>query len=287
MKTLPTIIHTYNFDVSKPDDSAAYDALRTKLKAMGLTCFETHGGNSHYLGASVDALKIELETACLFDNQWNTGANGALPNHRVFDWAQDSRYACYSPNIKKGHWIEQTKAMKEARAKTYKCGYCGAHYGPYHKPLPDDMACNACLDSEYLTVKDLPLLRLVAVSAKRDDKHGAGIIGLLMPRYKQAQLHGSTERGKKRIAEKRERIEKDYKAAIHKAETEYKGFTWLMDNGINTDNVIYYSHTNLFCFGWRGNGIDKELESDLLDVISEFPFAYEIKCEDGRKLSAT
>jgi hypothetical protein len=102
---------------------------------------------------------------------------------------------------------------------------------------------------------------------------------------KAAQLHGSTERGKERIAKERADLETEYRKEKAAAKTKHDGFLWLMDHGINTENCIYYSHTDRFSFGWR-NPVDKEMESAILDVISEFPFAYEIKTADGRKLDA-
>lgn len=58
---------------------------------------------------------------------------------------------------------------------------------------------------------------------------------------------------------------------------------WLLDHGISIENVIYYSHTDTFCFGWRDK-CGAEFVGQVLEVISEFPYPYEIKCADGRKL---
>jgi len=54
-------------------------------------------------------------------------------------------------------------------------------------------------------------------------------------------------------------------------------------NGIKIDNCIYYSHTDRFSFGWR-SPVSAEVVSEILNVISEFPFLYEIKCDDGKTL---
>mgnify|MGYP000721086373 CR=1 FL=1 len=69
-----------------------------------------------------------------------------------------------------------------------------------------------------------------------------------------------------------------------KAKAEHDGMIWLMDHGISIDNVIYYNHTGKFSFGWR-TPLAKDVVSRILDVISEFPFAYEIKCDDKRTLT--
>ena len=57
---------------------------------------------------------------------------------------------------------------------------------------------------------------------------------------------------------------------------------WLMDHGAGAaliDNCIYYSHTNLFNFGWR-TPIAAEM---LADVLVGFPFAYEITTPAGKE----
>lgn len=74
---------------------------------------------------------------------------------------------------------------------------------------------------------------------------------------------------------------------IRKATRQRDGYLWLIDHGFHTDNVIYYDHENhgegVFCFGWRELVTDA-IRDQILAVISEFPFAYRIKCADKRVL---
>lgn len=56
---------------------------------------------------------------------------------------------------------------------------------------------------------------------------------------------------------------------------------WLLDHGLPLDNVIYYSHTDKFGFGWR-SPVSPEVKSKILDLMSEFPFNYEITATDGK-----
>ena len=107
----------------------------------------------------------------------------------------------------------------------------------------------------------------------------------VMPRFVKAQTEGETARDKVRIAAKRASILAKRDAAIANANAEFEGFSWLMDHGINTGDVIYYNHTGRFGFGWRGQGLDDCVVSRLLEIISEFPGSYDITCADGRKLS--
>lgn len=284
---MQTVIHQYNFNISHPGDAAQYKALRAKLTAQGLECFESHGGASHYNGG-LDGKTLTLETAHIFANQWNTapidGDDGATTGRRVFDWAQDSVYGTpnRNPQIKRGHWLEQTPEMGEARRNTAACGYCG-HQEPAQK---GNIFCPECIGSEYLETKLMHLLRMQPVENTGDrapltDAERAH----LLPLYRDAQLHGHTTRDKKRIAQARADIAGKFATATRNAKTEHDGMLWLMDRGVKTDNVIFYTHTGRFGFGWRAP-VNAEILSGLLDIISEFAFAYDIVTADGRKLSS-
>ena len=282
---MKTTIKSYFFDTRNADGLAKYKELESNLKSQGLKCFETHGGDSHYKSQFSDGLVVDLETTHLFNNQWNTAPIEGISDKglRVFDWAQDypSNLSGCPPYIKRGHYLIQTDEMREIRRNTSECGYCGKQE-PMQKGY---VFCPHCLDSEYLDSDSLHLTRMQAV----DDKSDRAALSEaekahLLPLWKDAKLHGSTVRGKTRIAKMRADIISKHDKAIKTAETELKGFTWLMDNGINPDNAIYYSHTGRFGFGWR-SPVDGELLSNLLGCIGEFPFSYDIKCADGRTLS--
>jgi hypothetical protein len=265
---MKTKLHVYHFDMAKPDDKAAYEALCAKLTAQGLKCFESWGdprSGGHYSGVKDLAGEVVLETEHLFENQWNTST------HRVFDWAQD--YQHEAKWLKRGHYLEQTAEMREIRRNTVKCRYCGKQE-PAAKGY---VFCPRCIGSEYLKASDLPLTRMKAVDDHSDcepltDAEAAH----LLPLWKEAQLHGHTARDKARIAKARADIVAKYAKATHAAKTEHDGLLWLMDRGIRTDNVIYYSHTDKFCFGWR-KPLEAEVLSGWVEVASEFPFEYEIK----------
>lgn len=276
---MKTIIHAYSFYIDEDEGAEEYRALKAKLSEMGLKCFESHGGGSHYLGG-LDGQTVELETAHLFNNQWNTAPIGdSKSGLRVFDWAQDYR-PHGNGNLKRGHWLEQTAEMKAARNNTDACGYCGKQ-----EPAGNYKFCPHCLDSEYLKSADLHLLRMRRVSDESARKKlSAAESAHLIPLYRAAQTSGSTARGKARIAEARARIARDYEKTVRNAKAEHDGLLWLMDHGMPVGNVIYYNHTGRFGFGRRAP-VDAEALSALLDVISEFPFAYDIKCADGRTLS--
>lgn len=287
MTTIKTKLNRYSFDVSTVEGKAAYEKLCTKLTAQGLTCFKSHGGGSHFIRFPDNSMSktVQLETAHLFINQWNTAPIKGMTDKglRVFDWAQDypSNLSGCAKNIKRGHYLQQTEEMREIRRNTCACGYCGKQE-PAQKGY---IFCPHCIDSEYLERKQLHLLRMLPVESKADRAElTKAEEAHLFPLYTAAQSGATSARAKARHDKKRSDLEKEYKKAIKTAETEYKGFNWLMDNGLNIDNCIYYSHTDRFSFGWLQT-VDAEVVNAILEVIREFPFDYEIKCADGRTLS--
>ncbi len=285
MTTIKSTFHVYDFDTRKPADKAAYAALRKQLTGAGLECFETWGsGPGHWAPfRDQDGATVELETKHLFNNQWNTapGFAGSDKGRRVFDWAQDYPIGGMSAHIKRGHWIEQTAEMKELRRNTHACGYCG-HQEAAQRGL---VFCDRCTDSEYLTEEHLHLTRMRAIDDTSDRAPlTEAEAAHLLPIFRAAQLHGSTERGKARIAKQRADIQKDYDSATKHAAAKRAGLLWFMDRGINIDNLIYYSHTGRFAFGWR-QPCSPSFVQGVLAVISEFPYPYDIKCSDGRTLS--
>lgn len=285
MATLKTTLYTYYFNISQPKDAEQYAALVARMKEKGVECFETWGGSSHYLGEKYNNTPIGIETEHLFGNQWNTTPieGKSETGLRVHDWAQDYP-ANFSNYIKKGHYIDVTPEMKAALDNTHKCGYCGKQE-PAQKGY---VFCPHCIDSEYLTEDNLHLTRMQAVSNNKNRKPlSEAEKAHLLPLFIKAQTEGNSERSKAKIEKRRADLLKEKEEAIRVAETEYNGLLWLMDREIKTDNVIFYKHTGVFCFGWRGNGVDVSVKDRLLDIISEFPYSYEIKCVDGTSVSHT
>lgn len=270
---LKTTIHTYSFYIDEPEGKAAWDALKAKLEGMRLRCMESHGGGSHYLGwVSPDGSPVELETSYLFDNQWNTAPVEGVSDKglRVFDWSLDYK-PCGNPNIKRGHWLEQTPAMKAARHDNVKCGYCG-HMQPFD---PAQTLCHACAGSSYLAEKDYPLLRLRRIDAPDLRKYPplteaetAELVAVIEPARAEAK--------KARLAKTRADLIESTDKEITDARTELAVKLWLLDHGQEIDNVIYYNHTGRFCFGWR-NPLTPAEHSALCDLLCEFPYDYDLK----------
>lgn len=278
---MKTEIISYRFDTRIPEEAAAYGELCAKLDESKKHC-AWGGKGSYYFPWAIGGLTVELEEAHLFGNQWHTAPIPGVYKKgiRVFDWAEDYPID-FDKAIKRGHYLVITDEMREILRNTHKCGYCGAQ-----EPAQKEYAfCPHCLGSSYLTEDNLHLTRMRPADATGDRARlTEAERAYLLPLYQDAQLRGQGARGIAAAKAAREKIEAKYTDAIHKAEAEYRGFTWLLDQGLQVDNVIYYSHTGRFCFGWR-QGVSESAVSATLDAVSEFPFPYDIKCADGRTLS--
>jgi len=271
METLKTTVHPYRFNVEDEADRLAYAKLRAELKQTHdlFNVLDMGPGKRHEF---TEGQTLELETACIFSNQWNTAPDETSETgRRVFDW-----YQGIVPNrkLKIGYWLEITPEMREIRRNTLQCGYCGKYY----PAATGHTFCEACLDSPYLKESELHLLRL-----KNCEQHWPKREPLtereaerLTPLYVERQTVGETSRAVQRRKATRRRVEEKHTKEAEAVEDEYNGMVWLLDRNIETENVIFYSHTGRFCFGWR-NPLGDKVRSKLLDVLCEFPFDYDLK----------
>jgi hypothetical protein len=273
-----TNLHHYYIDTDKPEGREAYEALRAQLKV-------SHKGK--FFNVLADTRKdrnrgneieeVELDPAFLFNNQWNELGNNA---RRLFDW-----YEGIYPNkkIKEGHWLEITPEMEAIRQHTLTCGYCGKYVKDTDQRK---WHCEKCLGSEYLKESELGLLRLLPVADKgsRSFDMTESERAEIMPLYKGAQGLGqisrevaAKSRNRKKVAALIPQAEKESAELMSAARVETEALTWLLDHELNfIDNVIYYTHTKRFCFGWH-QPLSADERSKLLDGLSEFPFDYDLK----------
>ena len=295
---LKTELVTYSFDLSIPGAKEAWEQFKAE-RAKGPSCygpvyhdFKTLSGapiqvtfDTGYYSELREAVTLDCGEGLknLFDNQWN--AETAGNRVRVFDWFLQA-YASKpygagqkeSPShIRRGHYLVQTDEMRELRRITNKCGYCG-HREAAARGL---VFCDKCVSSSNLKTENLHLLRMQSfdTTAERGPLSKSET-DYLLPLYLAAQAKGNKAKAEKDMLERAEKRDK----AIANAWREYNGFAWCVKHGVNIDNLIYYTHSEKFSFGWRDNGLSESVADHLLSVISEFPFAYEIKRDHGPKL---
>jgi len=273
-ETIKTEISFYEFDISIPTERERYNKLVKTLKAKGLKVFDTYQtGDYETHKAFNDKIKslvktgVELETKHIFNNQWNTSKKSH--DLRVMDWAE----AIYpNKDLKRGYYLTLSDEIKELRKNSFKCGWCGKQYYKKHP-----IFCYECLGSEYLKKDYLKLLRVRGVlNETKTPELTEKELNTLTPLFIKYQIEGNTKRDKARIKQKRERLLKDKDTTIKNARAEYEGFIWLMDRGINTENIIYYDHKSIFSVGWR-KALSFEEEQEFKKVLKDFPFKFELK----------
>lgn len=294
---LRTKLHHYSFPSS---DHPGYKAMVAEIEANNvgrghcMSAFETPSksfdGTLWQKQKELAVEEVVLDTEYFFENQWNEAKGSG--NRRLFDW-REFYYGNGRPD-KTGHWLEITPEMAQLRTETFKCGYCGELYGPQHiTPIPESGFCTACIGGLHLKQDELYLLRLRRVVGGRSrgfPKLTAEESELLTPLYIEEQtisLRRAEERARQKDKEDIDglvaKATRKAEALIRDAKEERDGKIWLWERGFQMDNVIYYSHSRQFGFGWR-QPVSNDVRDKLLEVISEFPAAYTIKCEDGKTL---
>ena len=204
----------------------------------------------------VDGSEVTLDTGPddrnLFDNQWNAEpipGDKTEKGRRLFDWAIEVHLPLRRPLAFAARSLPGANA-EDARA--------AAQYQrlrllwPQGSGRAGSSSVRSASDPNISRSRMPPLTRMHAVdSRERRAPLTPAERAHLLPLYVQAQTYGNTERDKARIAKARADLAAKFETVTRNATIERDGFTWLMDHGIKTDNVIYYSHTGRFGFGWR------------------------------------
>lgn len=269
---IKTELRVYCFDASNPQEASAYKALVAELKASGLSCFCSHGGGSHYRPDIAGCVELEVEH--LFKDQWNTRPIGdSAIGCRVFDWAEDYNSSIGAPpNIKRGHYLVQVPEMAEVRRNTMRCGYCDKQE-PAAKGY---VFCPHCLSSAYLDEGSLHLTRMCPINKDTRRSLTEQELAYLLPLYKQAQITGNQERIAARNKAQRGAVWGKYSAKTSSATIERDGMLWLLDKGVNLDNVIFYDHTGVFSIGWR-KPVSESVAAGWVYMLDTFPYNWEVR----------
>lgn len=279
-------IKHYRFDISKPQEAKEYEDLckhikKTEGHKKDTTHYINFQHNSQHKREFTKKIiqltkkkHINIDATYLFENQFNTDNENL--NLRVYYW---NEYIYINKKIKEGYYLVKTQELKERVHNTFKCGYCGARYTEQEKKKLNLKFCNSCLESEYLTLDYLPLLRLKRIDdkTKRPELNQEDKI-YLMQSFQASQLKGQNKRTLSYFVNKKKEIKEIYNKEKENINIEYKGKMWLLLRGIHIKNVIYYNYNNMWVFGWQ-NKLTFEEEQDYKKALKNFPFNYKLKVE--------
>jgi hypothetical protein len=276
---MKTKIHTYSYNLNDPAQREPYHQLNARLSAEVKAgkrghCLNVMAGydaearkHDSMVKAAESAGVLTLETEHLFGNQWNSVEAG-----RVFDWYEGINFD--NRLLKFGHYLEITPEMEAVRRNTVVCGYTGQQF-----PADCGFAFNTTergLASFGLKESELHMLRLLPIWP--EDQKRAPLTTeereCLMPLYVAARCKVMESQRAKQRAE----VEAEYKKDTALAETEYRGKLWLLDRGLSLENVIFYSHTARFNFGWR-TAYGPKAAAAMADSLTGFPYAFDIQTE--------
>lgn len=282
---MKTKIHTYSLDLNRAEDREPYHQLKTRLSAevkagkrghchnvISVPCHESRVWGDGVKAAESSGV-LTLETEHLFGNQWNSVEAG-----RVFDW-----YEGINVNnrlLKFGHWLEITPEMEAVRRETFACGYTGKQFSRAEADaLGGFNVTPGGLRGFALKESELHLLRLLPIWPEADRRQPltAAERERLLPLYIQERERVDAEAREKQRAE----VLTEFDAEQAKAIAERDGKLWLLDRGIRLENVIFYSHTGRFSFGWR-EPYGPNAAASLAKSLEGFPFAFDIKTEGGK-----
>jgi hypothetical protein len=243
---------TYSIYINDDKGKKEYAELVERIESLGHIqnrCFTAIGGVTEI---DFDEDQI-IETDFLFENQFNTKSG-----KRLFDWREYYLPHRTRQDLKCGYFItEGLVELNAARMTQYACGYCGKRY-----EKPTQVFCDACLSSEYLTKDTLYMLALVPVAYNHDkaDKMRKSLArdnpAQDWSEIQKKQEIARVERLKRKAAKKLEDLKierkiKDYEIAVQIA---------LLENGIDIENLIFYSHTGQWCLGWQEHITEKQLD---------------------------
>lgn len=259
---MKTKLHHYSFNISDPNQKEKYLALKEKLSK------EKNRGKRHqvfdfdnYLRKTRDFDEVTIDTEFLFEDQLNTEEG-----LRIHNW-----YQAVWPNkdIKSGYYIDITPEIIAARKNQYKCGYTGKRFSKDNAPKFNLEA----LSNEFLEPELLHMLRVEPVSAgNRRAKLTEEERNYLMPLYVEAQTSSNNTLNLDKIIKETKQIAEKLTKQAERIKNCAK---FLKQNNIQTNNMIYFNHSDLFRFGYR-QSLCPEVKKALAEKLKDFPGKFEL-----------
>jgi len=205
--------------------------------------------------------EYQIDTDHIFSNQYNTIGKNGHSGYRIFEYCRI--YKNDSTSLRNyGYYIaEGIEEIREHQKRVSVCNYCGKQYIDTKEEI-----CNACRDSEYLEKDNYHLLRLTNVCETYSNEP---LPPEIVKDIKEKQITANLIREKKNQREALARLQDE----IKDKKLEHKVRKALFENGFSykeVGNLIYYSHTKTFCFGWRESVKDKEGLENRLSKIDLF-----------------
>lgn len=274
----------YRFNLDNDKELQPYEEVRAKA-GKDWECFDAHAApaydqkaRKHREGLQklIESGSVTIETKCLFKNQFNTVGTEERSGYRVFGWYE---YIFPNGKIKEGYYLVKSDELSAALDAQRICGHCG------YRTEDEIDFCPSCLGSKYLKEEKLHLTQMLPVS--RSNEKRPKLSGKTLAKRSDAFREAQAEQAEKDRAQQAERrltlaqkLEDEFQPAVDSYAAELRKKTdakiYVLRQGYDLDNLIYYSHTGRFCWGWR-NSIPEEAAEELKVKLKDFPGLLDFK----------
>ncbi|MCW8093171.1 hypothetical protein [Alteromonas sp. ASW11-130] len=207
--------------------------------------------------------EVWLETSMPLYKNWEVAHDSPTnAGERLQDFVVVHEHL-HPDNILYGYYLIVTDEMRHYKSNTYVCGEC-------HSPgSKNDKFCKKCLTKHTLTYAQLHRTRLLPVSLPPNRSR------LTKMEMKEAlDLYVDTH-VKLPIGEQKKRLEQLVARKNTVSDVEYKGFKWLLNEGINTEIFVFEEDENRFVVGHQTPRLP-EILSHIQEKLEAFPYPHQI-----------
>ncbi|NMH60874.1 hypothetical protein [Alteromonas ponticola] len=221
---------------------------------------------SHYFDTKNPVISGEvwLESSMPLYKNWEVAHDSPTnAGERLQDFVVVHKHH-HSDNILYGYYLVITDEMRTFKANTYVCGEC------YSAANKNDRFCKKCLKKHTLTYAQLQNTKLLPVNQSLSRSR------LTKQEFREAlDLYVDTH-VKLPQKEQKKRMEQLVAKRNTVSDVEFKGFRWLLNEGINTEIFVFEENENRFVVGHQTPRIP-EILNHIQEKLEAFPYPHVIR----------
>ncbi|MCW8109134.1 hypothetical protein OPS25_11560 [Alteromonas ponticola] len=221
---------------------------------------------SHFFNEKnpVESGEVWIETSLPLYKNWEVAHDSPTnAGERLQNFVVVHEHHC-AENILYGYYLVITDEMRAFKTNTYVCGEC------HSAANKNDKFCKKCLHKHMLTYAQLQNTKLLPVSQSLNRfRLTKGEMKEALDLYVQTHVKLPQKEQKKRLEQlvaKKNTV----------SDVEYKGFKWLLNEGINTEIFVFEEDENRFVMGHQTPRIP-EILSHIQKRLQAFPYPHEIR----------
>ncbi len=211
----------------------------------------------------VESGEVWLETCVPMHKSWEVAHDSPTnAGKRLQDFVVVHEHH-HPENILYGYYLVITSEMQAFKANTYVCGEC------HRAGAKSDKFCKKCLKKHTLTYAQLHNTRLLPVSLPSNRSRLTKVeMKEALDLYVEAHV-------KLPASEQKKRLQQLVAKKNSVSDVEYKGFRWLLKEGINTEIFVFEEDAKRFVVGHQTPRIPEVL-SNIEERLEAFPYPHQI-----------